>query len=217
MKHVLSSMSLAFAEAAPAAFAQKWEVGAEAGGSFLTSDTISNSAANADAARDFGVALNASLDNHIGSGIFGGELRYDHESGDLKLSSGGTNVRFASRSNAVRYDLVYNFATSESTLRPFVFAGGVKWYSGTGTEKVYQPLSHIAVFSDVRDMRPPVSVGAGVKFDIAKSVMPRLEVHAYLTPLPSTLIAPVPPIRRNSKRCLPYSLGESPTRLESQP
>jgi hypothetical protein len=163
------------------------------------------------------VALNGSLDNHVGSGIFGGELRYDLESGDLKLSSGGTNVRFASQRDADHYDLVNNFATSESTVRPFVLAGGVKWYSGTGTEQVYQPLSNIAVFGDVRDMRPPVSVGAGVKFHIATSVMLLLEVHACLTPLPSTLIAPVPPMMRNSKRCLPYSLGESPTRLESQP
>ena len=77
-------------------------------------------------------------------------------------------------------------------VRPFVAAGGgVKWYSGTGTEQVYQPLSNIAVFSDVRDMRPLVSVGAGVKFNIAKSALLRLEIHDYLTPFPSTLIAPV--------------------------
>ncbi len=83
-------------------------------------------------------------------------------------------------------------ASSESAVRPFVAAGGgVKWYSGTGTEQVYQPLSNIAVFSDVRDMRPMVSVGAGVKFNIAKSMLLRLEVHDYLTPFPSTLIAPV--------------------------
>jgi len=47
------------------------------------------------------------------------------------------------------------------------------------------------VFSDVRDMRAVVSVGAGVKFNIAKSTLLRLEVHDYLTPFPSTLIAPV--------------------------
>jgi hypothetical protein len=34
-------------------------------------------------------------------------------------------------------------------------------------------------------------VGAGVKFNIAKSVLLRLEVHDYLTPFPSQLIAPV--------------------------
>jgi outer membrane protein W len=185
-------MFLASAVAVPAAFAQKWEVGFGAGGSFLTSETITNPEGNADATRDPGLALSAWLDNNIGSGLFGGELRYDYEMGDLKLSSGGTSVKFASRSNAIHYDFLYNFASSESAVRPYIAAGGgVKWYSGTGTEQVYQPLSNIAVFSDVRDMRALVSVGAGVKFNIAKSTLLRLEVHDYLTPFPSNLIAPV--------------------------
>jgi len=185
-------MLLATAVTAPAAFAQKWEVGFGAGGSFLTSDTIANPAGNADATRQPGLALSAWLDNTIGSGLFAGEIRYDHENGDLKLSSGGVNAKFASQSNAVHYDFLYNFSSSEAAVRPFVAAGGgVKWYSGTGTEQVYQPLSNIAVFSDVRDMRALVSVGAGVKFNIAKTVLMRLEVHDYLTPFPSTLIAPV--------------------------
>ena len=134
---------------------RRWEVGGGAGGSFLTSDTISNPAGKADATSDFGVALSVWLDNNIGSGLFGGELGYDHENGDLKLSSGGTKVTFASQSNAVHYDFVYNFTSSESTVRPYMGAGGgVKWYSGTGTEQVYQPLSNIGTFSDVHDMRP---------------------------------------------------------------
>jgi outer membrane protein W len=192
MKHFLSLMSLAIAVATPAAFAQQWEVGFGAGGSFLTSETITNPAGNADATRNPGLALSAWLDNNIGSGLFGGELRYDHEMGDLKLSSGGTSTTFASQSNAVHYDFLFNFASSESAVRPFVAAGGgVKWYSGTGTEQVYQPLSNIAVFSDVRDLRAMASVGAGVKFNIAKSIMLRLEVHDYMTPFPSKLIAPV--------------------------
>jgi hypothetical protein len=192
MKHFLSFMSLAIAVATPTAFAQKWEVGFGAGGSFLTSETITNPAGNANAGRDPGLALSAWVDNNIGSGVFGGELRYDHEMGDLKLSSGGTSTTFASQSNAVHYDFLVNFASSESAVRPFVAAGGgVKWYSGTGTEQVYQPLSNIAVFSDVRDLRAMASVGAGIKFNIAKSTMLRLEVHDYMTPFPSKLIAPV--------------------------
>lgn len=192
MKHFLSLMSLAIAVATPAAFAQKWEVGFGAGGSFLTSETITNPAGNADATRNPGLALSAWVDNNIGSGLFGGELRYDHEMGDLKLSSGGVSTTFGSQSNAVHYDFLLNFASSEAAIRPFVaVGGGVKWYSGTGTEQVYQPLSNIAVFSDVRDLRAMASVGAGVKFNIAKSTTLRLEVHDYMTPFPSKLIAPV--------------------------
>jgi opacity protein-like surface antigen len=193
MKHFLSLMFLILAALTPAAFAQTWEVGVGAGGSFLTSETITNPAGNADAGRVPGLAVSAWLDNNIGSGLFGGELRYDHENGDLKLSSNGTTVKFGSQSNAIHYDVVVNFAPSESAVRPFIEGGaGVKWYSGTGNEQVYQPLSNIAVFSDVRDLRPLVSVGAGVKFNIAKSVLLRLEIHDYLTPFPTQLIAPVP-------------------------
>jgi hypothetical protein len=192
MKHFLSFMFFALAALTPAAFAQKWEVGFGAGGSFLTSETISNPSGSANATRDPGMALSAWIDNNIGSGLFGGELRYDYEMGDLKLSSGGTTVKFGSRSNALHYDFVYNFASSESAVRPFVaVGGGVKWYSGTGTEQAYQPLSNIAVFSDVRDLRPMVSVGGGVKFNIAKSTLLRLEAHDYMTPFPSKLIAPI--------------------------
>src|SRR3984957_11002401 len=192
MKHLLSLMSLAIAVATPTAFAQKWEVGFGAGGSFLTSETIDSPEGNANATRNPGLALSAWLDNNIGPGLFGGEPRYDHENGDLKLSSGGTSATFASQSNAVHYDFLFNFASSESVVRPFIAAGGgVKWYSGTGTEQVYQPLSNIAVFSDVRDMKALVSVGAGVKFNIAKSTLLRLEVHAYLPPFPNPLIAPM--------------------------
>jgi hypothetical protein len=192
MKHFSLLMFLALAVSTPLAFAQKWEVGFAAGGSFLTSETITNPAGNANATRDPGLALSAFLDNTIGSGLFGGELRYDHENGDLKLSSGGTTARFGSQSNAIHYDFLYNFTSSEAAVRPFIAAGGgVKWYSGTGTEQVYQPLSNIAVFGDVRDMRPMVSVGAGVKFNVAKAMLLRLEVHDYLTPFPSTLVAPV--------------------------
>jgi outer membrane protein W len=193
MKHFLSVMFLAVAVAAPSAFAQKWEVGFAAGGSFLTSQTVSNPLGNAEAGRNPGFALSAFVDNNIGSGIFGGELRYDYEHGDLKLSSGGTKVTFGSISNAVHYDFLFHFASSESAVRPFVAAGGgVKWFSGTGTEQVSQPLSNIAVFSDVHDLKPLVSVGAGVKIAVAKSVMLRLEVHDYLSPFPDKLIAPMP-------------------------
>jgi opacity protein-like surface antigen len=192
MKHLLSFMFLAVAVATPAAFAQKWEVGFGAGGSFLTSQTITNPLGNADATRNPGFALSAWLDNNTSSGLFGGELRYDHENGDLKLSSGGTSVTFGSQSNAVHYDFLMHFASSESPIRPFVAAGGgVKWYSGTGSEQVFQPLSNIAVFSDVRDVKALVSVGAGLKFNVAKSTLLRLEVHDYLTPFPNKLIAPV--------------------------
>jgi hypothetical protein len=66
----------------------------------------------------------------------------------------------------------------------------VKIYSGTGTEQAFQPLSNIALLTKTKEVKPMVSVGAGVKVSLAKSVNLRLEVHDYLTPFPQNVIAP---------------------------
>jgi len=191
MKHFLPVTFLALA-AAPAALAQKWEVGFGGGGSFMTSQTITNPIANADAGRNAAFALSAWLDNNSSSGLIGGELRYDYEHGDLKLSSGGTTTTFGSMSNAIHYDFVLNFTPKESAVRPYVLAGGgVKVYSGTGQEQALQPLGNIAAMADVRDVKALVSVGAGLKFKISPAAQFRVEVHDFLTPFPDKLILPV--------------------------
>ena len=191
MKHFLSVTFLVLLASAPAAFAQKWEVGFGGGGSFLTSQTITNPAGNADAGRNAAFALSAWLDNNS-NGLVGGEMRYDYEHGDLKLSSGGTTYTFGSMSNAVHYDVVLNFTPRESAVRPYIAAGGgVKVYSGTGKEVPFQPLSNVAALADVRDVKALVSVGAGLKFKISPAAQFRVEVHDYLTPFPNKLILPV--------------------------
>ncbi|HUA19897.1 MAG TPA: hypothetical protein VMB25_14200 [Bryobacteraceae bacterium] len=191
MKHFLLVTFLVPLAAAPAAWAQSWEVGLGAGGSFMTSETISNPLGNASAGRSPAIAASAWLDNNS-SGTFGGELRYDYEYGNLKLSSGGTGYSFASMSNAIHYDLVVNLSAKEASVRPFVAAGaGVKIYSGLGAEQALQPLGNIADFSDVRDVRPLASVGGGLKFKISPAAEFRVELHDFLTPFPSKLILPV--------------------------
>jgi len=178
MKHFLTVTFLMSLAVAPAALAQSWEVGFGAGGSFMTSETVSNPVGNATAGRSPAIAASAWLDNNSSTGMIGGELRYDFEHGDLKLSSGGTKVSFGSMSNAIHYDLVLNFAAKEATVRPFAMAGaGVKLYSGTGKEQPFQPLSDIAAFSDVRDVKPLVSVGAGLKFKLSPGAQFRVELH----------------------------------------
>ena len=121
----------------------------------------------------------------------GGELRYDYERSELRLSSGGTNVSFGGQTNAVHYDFLLHFAPSEAHVRPFIAGGaGVKVYSGTGTEQAFQPLSNIALLTRTSQVEPMVSVGGGVKFSLAKSTLLRVEVHDYLTPFPKNVIAP---------------------------
>ena len=189
MKHFLPITFLALL-AAPLALAQKWEVGVGGGGNFYTSQTFTSPAGSADAKLANGIAVSAWLGNNS-SKLIGGELRYDYEQSDLKLSSGGTNVSFGAHTNAVHYDFVLNFAGKESGVAPFVAAGaGIKVYTGTGTEQAFQPLSNIALLTKTSQFKPLVSVGAGVKFHVARAVQFRVEIHDYLTPFPKDVIAP---------------------------
>jgi hypothetical protein len=190
MRQNLSITFLAFACLTPAAFAQKWEVGAAGGGSFYTSQTVTNPAGNASVGLAPGFALSAWLANN-NNNVIGGELRYDYEHSGLKLSSNGTNVNFAGQTNAIHYDFLMHFAPSESHVRPFIAGGaGVKVYSGTGKEQEFQPLSNIALLTKTSQWQPLVSVGGGVKFSFTRATILRLEAHDYLTPFPKNVIAP---------------------------
>lgn len=190
MKHFITITILGALATAPLALAQRWEVGGAAGGSFYTSETITNPAGDARGGLADGFAVSGWLANNTGN-VIGGELRYDYEHSDLQLSSNGTNVSFGAQTNSVHYDVLLHFAPSESHLRPFIAAGaGAKLYSGTGTEQAYQPLSDIALLTKTSQLEPVVSIGGGLKFALTQSASLRLEVHDYLSPFPQNVIAP---------------------------
>lgn len=190
MKHFLHIAFYVAIAAGPAAFAQNWEVGVGGGGAFYTSETITNPAGNASGKLANGFAVSAWLGNNSGH-MFGGELRYDYEQSDLKLSSDGTSTSFGAHTNAVHYDFVLPFAPKESKVTPYVAAGaGIKVYAGTGQEQAFQPLSNIALLTKTSQIEPLISVGGGLKFNLASSIQFRVEIHDYLTPFPKNVIAP---------------------------
>ena len=192
MKQFSFALTFALLATAPAALAQTWEVGVAGGGSFYTSDSVQNPAGNGSAGLANGFALSGWLANNSSKTI-GGELRYDYERSDLHLSSAGNSASFGGQTNAIHYDFLLHFAPSESTVRPFIAGGaGAKFFSGTGTEQPYQPLSNLALLTKTTQFEPLVSVGGGVKVSLSKSVMLRLEVHDYLSPFPNRVIAPAP-------------------------
>lgn len=174
----------------PAAIGQKWEFGGGVGGGFYTSQDVTGSAGSASAKIQSNLAGSAWLVNN-GQGRWGGELRYDYQMGDLALSAGGTQATFAGMSHALHYDVLWYSRPNGSKVRPFIAVGaGIKAYEGTGTEVVFQPLSNIALLTKSQDLTPLVSVGGGVKVQIAPHVQVRLEVHDYLSPFPSKVIMP---------------------------
>jgi len=192
MRHLASTIFFALAATAPVALAQSWEVGFAGGGSFYTSQTVQNPAGNGSAGLATGFGASAWLGNNL-SNLLGGELRYDYEHSDLHLSSAGTSVNFGGMTNAIHYDVLMHFAPSEAPVRPFIAAGaGAKFFSGTGTEQPYQPLSNLALLTKTQQFEPVVSVGGGLKIALSKSATLRLEVHDYLSPFPTSVIAPAP-------------------------
>jgi hypothetical protein len=174
----------------PAAMAQKWEFGGGVGGGFYKSEDVTSPGGSAAAKIQTDLAGSAWLDNY-GQGHWGGEVRLDYQLGDLALSSGSTRATFGAHTYAVHYDFMWYATPKSSRIRPFVAAGaGVKVYQGTGTQVVYQPLSDIALLTKAQDLRPLVSVGGGVKAQLATHVVLRFELHDFLTPFPSQVIAP---------------------------
>jgi len=190
MKHFLPVMFLMLAAVSPAAFAQKWEVGVAGGGSFYTSQSFTSPSGSAEGKLANGFIVSGWLGNNS-SGPIGGEIRYDYEQSDLRLSSAGTQVSFGARTHAIHYDFVLRFGSHESKVTPFIVGGaGIKDYVGTGKEQVFQPLSDIALLTQTSQFKPLVSVGGGVKFQVANNVQFRVEVHDFLTPFPEKVIAP---------------------------
>jgi len=173
-----------------ALFAQKWEVGAAGGGSFYTSQSLTNSPDSADATFNMAIAASAWLGNDSGKYI-GGEVRYDYEASEPQLKGGGATVTFGGHSQAVHYDFIFHFTPRTSRVRPFVAAGaGIKVYQGTGQENAFQPLQDVALLTRMQDLTPMVSAGAGVKVAVTSNIQLRLEVHDFMTPFPKQVIVP---------------------------
>ena len=123
----------------------------------------------------------------------GGETRYLIQFSNMKLSQGGTEVRFGARTHILHYDLLIHARPRGAPMRPFIAVGaGVKFYHGTGKEQTYQPLIQFAALTHTREIKPMVGGGGGVKFLLRPRVELRVEVRDYVTPPPEKLIAPVP-------------------------
>ena len=145
------------------AFAQKYEFALAGGGSFYQSHTVTNPKGDASAGFENGWAGSVAVGNNMYQHV-GGEIRYTYLHNDAKLSSGSTKATFGAESHAIHYDFLIHATSTESTIRPYVAAGGgIKFYRGTGTEVPFQPLSNIALLTKTTEVQGLLSVGAGVK------------------------------------------------------
>jgi hypothetical protein len=171
-------------------WAQKWELGVGGGGSFYKSQSVTNAAASGAAGFAKGFVANAYLSHNMYR-YLGGEIRYTYGRNDLRLSSGGAQVGFGGQSHAIGYELLVHSAPAGAKLRPFVaFGGGVKMYQGTGAETTYQNLSNLALLTRTQEWKGMVSCGGGVKYQVSKRALLRVELRDYLTQFPNQVIAP---------------------------
>jgi hypothetical protein len=174
---------------APPVTAQKWEFGGAAGGGFYTSHDVTSPAGTGSVKIAPGIAASAWVGNNS-SRLWGGELRYDYQMGDLQVSSQSTKASFGAQSHGIHYDFILHPAGNEARVIPFVaLGGGVKVYQGTGSEVASQPLNQLALLTKTTDTRAMASVGAGVKINAHKLGF-RVEIHDFITPFPNQVIAP---------------------------
>jgi hypothetical protein len=190
MHRMMGVCGLGLMAVVPSAMAQKWEFGGGVGGSFYLSRDISNGSAKASAGIETNVASGVWLGENL-SNKWGGEIRYDYQRGDLQLKSGGASASFSGDTHAVHYDILWHATPRGSKVRPFLAAGaGFKVYRGTGAETSSQPLSQFALLTKGNQLEALLSLGAGVKWQVAPKFQVRLEVHDYITPFPKEIIAP---------------------------
>ena len=188
----MKSISITLLFFAGAAFAQQWEFGGSAGGSFLPMRPVSSPAGSASAGFAPGFSAGAYVGQELNPRI-SGEVHYTFLQSNLKLSGNGTTATFGGNSHAIYYDVLFHSRHKESRAQWFAaVGGGMKLFRGTGTEQAYQPLSQYAYFTKTQKVEPMLTFGGGVKFQVSQHVTMRAEVRDYFTPFPKELITPAP-------------------------
>jgi hypothetical protein len=171
---------------------REWEVGGAVGFGYLRNTTINNPAGSA----------TIGFDNHVAAGAvigqdlyqhFSGEVRYTFRDGDLVLKSAGQKVNMAGQSHLVHYDVLFHALGRGSRFRPYAAAGaGIRLFRATGREYVNQPLSDFAFLTKTQEVKPLISVGAGVKFTFTDHAAVRFDFREYISPFPEKLFVTAP-------------------------
>ena len=172
------------------AFAQKYEFGVHGGISFYDKKTVTNSRGNADAG--FNTGYGAGVHHrakHVQARGRRNSLHVPAERNEARVRVGQGDVWITG--SRIHYDFLIHGTGRNAAVRPYVaFGGGIKYFRGTGTEQVFQPLSNIALLTKAYDTKGLASVGGGVKLKLTRPVWLRVDVHDYLTPFRRTSLPP---------------------------
>jgi opacity protein-like surface antigen len=182
-------MAAALALCAPAAYGQKWEVGAGGGASLYNTRTIAASTGDVQAKFKPGYAFSGYL-GQLGERV-GGEIRYTYEGNSMELSGRGKTVTLGGRTQAIHYDVNYYFGNKRAKARFYLLGGGgVKQFTGTGDSSSGQSLMSTAVLTSTSQWKLLVTGGGGVRYALNDKLHLRAEVRVYMTPMPTDVITP---------------------------
>jgi hypothetical protein len=133
-----------------------------------------------------GVVFGQNMYEHIG-----GEVRYLFQFGGPQLKFQGAEASSAGYTNLVTYDVLFHLTNREAKIRPYVAGGaGVKVYTGGELRSAGLPFVGSAVLVQGNQVEPAISVGAGLKYKVAKHALLRLDFRTYMTPFPDRICRP---------------------------
>jgi len=171
-------------------FAQPWNIGAAAGCGVYRNGSLKSPAGTATA----GVQNQFAMSAWLGEDLYqrwGGELRYNFQGGDPFMESGGVRTTVQGQSHAIHFDMLYYSSPREAKIRPFAAGGlGAKWFTVTGSQPVIQPLRRIGLLTGVNQVKPMISLGGGVKIEIAPRIRLRIDIRDYISPMPTKILTP---------------------------
>lgn len=189
-KAILFSILTVYSTDALHAQGARYELGGGVVGSFYDKKTLSGTGGNVDAGFEPGYGASLWLGHYMYTKV-SGEIRYDYLRNDMKLEGAGNKTTFGAESHALHYDIHIHLSNTQARIRPYIIGGGgVKVFRGTGEERAFQPLSQFAVLTKTSEMTALVTVGVGIKMNLADRVLLRLEFRDNLTPFPKKLITP---------------------------
>jgi len=169
-----------------AALSGQWELGASGGYGF--NNNVNASGVTCCGTAGFapgyvvGFLAGHNLYKHLS-----GEIHYEYMRSNLRLTAAGQTADFSGAANAVHYDARFHTSLGvDSHAQLFALAGGgIKYFTGNGTEAAYQPLSQFGYFTKTSQMKPMFTGGVGVQFALGKGISLRAEVRDFLTTFPT--------------------------------
>ena len=171
---------------------REWEVGGAAGFGYMRNPTVNHAGSSATLGFDNRFATGAVVGQDLYQ-HFSGELRYTFRDGDLVLNSGGQKVNMDGDSHLVHYDVLFHALRWGSRFRPYAAAGGgIRLFRATGREYMNQPFSDFAFLTRTQEVKPLISVGAGVKFTFTNHAAVRFDFREYISPFPEKLFVTAP-------------------------